>query len=216
MAEYLAYIQKVIGSSPISRTIYADMMKLADTLDSKSSSKECGFKSHYRYQICKKRSEKMISPTHGEISLRQAATLIKNFIELNPDEQYAIYVGSDSQNTYYTKMVTVIAVHRLGHGGQYFYEISKYDKIRDIRKKLYTETQLSLDMAERLLKEFHDIDFNYDADNIAFCIHIDCGVNGPSGAVIPEVVGYVHSMGYECQVKPDSPIASCIADRISK
>ena len=86
MAEYLAYIQKVIGSSPISRTIYADMMKLADTLDSKSSSKECGFKSHYRYQICKKRSEKMISPTHGEISLRQAATLIKNFIELNPDE----------------------------------------------------------------------------------------------------------------------------------
>ena len=61
-----------------------------------------------------------------------------------------------------------------------------------------------------------NINFNYDADNIAFCIHIDCGVNGPSGAVIPEVVGYVHSMGYECQVKPDSPIASCIADRISK
>lgn len=187
MAEYLAYIQKVVGSSPISRT-----------------------------KFVRKEVKKMISPTHGEISLRQAATLIKNFIERNPDEQYAIYIGSDSQNTYYTKMVTVIAVHKLGHGGQYFYEISKYDKIRDIRRKLYTETQLSLDMAEKLFKEFHDINFNYDADNIAFCIHIDCGVNGPSGAVIPEVVGYVHSMGYECQVKPDSPIASCIADRISK
>ncbi len=39
------------GSSPVIRTIYADMVELADTLDSKSSSKECGFKSHYRYQL---------------------------------------------------------------------------------------------------------------------------------------------------------------------
>lgn len=159
---------------------------------------------------------KMISPTHGEITLRETALLIKNFIELDSDGQYAIYIGSDSQNTYYTKMVTVIAVHKVGRGGQYFYEISKYDKIKDIRKKLYTETQLSLDMTEKLFEEFHFLGFDYDADNIAFCIHIDAGNGGPSGQVIPEVVGYVHSMGYECEVKPDSPIASCIADRISK
>lgn len=158
----------------------------------------------------------MISPTHGEISLRQVAILIKNFIELDPDSQYAIYIGSDSQNTYYTKMVTVIAVHKLGRGGQYFYEISKYDKIRDIRTKLYTETQLSLDMTDKLFNEFESIGFEYDAPNISFCIHIDAGENGPSSAVIPEVVGYVHSMGYDVEVKPDSPIASCIADRISK
>lgn len=113
-------------------------------------------------------------------------------------------------------MVTVVAVHKLGHGGQYFYEISKYDKIRDIRTKLYTETQLSLDMTDRLFNEFESIGFEYDAPNISFCIHIDAGENGPSGAVIPEVVGYVHSMGYDVEVKPDSPIASCIADRISK
>ena len=113
-------------------------------------------------------------------------------------------------------MVTVVAVHKVGHGGQYFYEISKYDKIKDIRTKLYTETQLSLEMTDRLFEEFHKLDFNYDADNIAFCIHIDAGNGGPSGQVIPEVVGYVHAMGYECEVKPSSPIASCIADRISK
>ena len=158
----------------------------------------------------------MISPTHGEISLRQTAILIKNFILSDSDGQYAIYIGSDSQNTYYTKMVTVIAVHKLGRGGQYFYEVSKYDKIRDIRTKLYTETQLSLDMTDRLFNEFENIGFEYDASNISFCIHIDAGENGPSGAVIPEVVGYVHSMGYDVEVKPDSPIASCIADRISK
>ena len=158
----------------------------------------------------------MISPTYGELTMRQTALSIKNFIELDPDSQYAIYIGSDSQNTYYTKMVTVIAVHKVGRGGQYFYEVSKYDKIRDIRTKLYTETQLSLDMAEKLFDEFHKIEFNYDADNISFCLHIDAGYNGPSSSVIAEVVGYVHSMGYDVEVKPDSPIASCIADRISK
>lgn len=158
----------------------------------------------------------MISPTLGQIELSEVARQIRDFIQEEPDREYAIYIGSDSQNSYYTKMVTVIAVHKLGRGGKYFYEVSKYNKIKDIRKKLYTETQLSLDMTERLFEEFHKIGFNYDADNIAFCIHIDAGTQGPSGAVIPEVVGYVHSMGYECEVKPDSPIASCIADRISK
>lgn len=169
-----------------------------------------------RTKTVRKEVRKVISPTHGEITLLQTALLIKDFIELDPDGKYAIYIGSDSQNTYYTKMVTVIAVHKLGRGGQYFYEISKYDKIRDIRTKLYTETQLSLEMTDRLFEEFHKIGFEYDAPNIAFCIHIDAGNAGPSGAVIPEVVGYVHSMGYDCEVKPSSPIASCIADRISK
>ena len=60
------------------------------------------------------------------------------------------------------------------------------------------------------------LNFDYTQSNISFTIHVDCGVNGPSGAVIPEVVGYIHAMGYECEIKPDSPIASCIADRISK
>ena len=158
----------------------------------------------------------MISPTYGQLQISEVATLIRNFISEDSDAQYAIYIGSDSQNTYYTKMVTVIAVHRLGHGGRYFYEISKYDKIKDIRKKLYTETQLSLDMTEKLFDEFQKIGFDYTSENISFTIHIDAGNGGPSGAVIPEVVGYVHAMGYECEVKPDSPIASCIADRISK
>ena len=158
----------------------------------------------------------MISPTLGQIELSEVARLVCDFVQEEPDREYAIYIGSDSQNSYYTKMVTVIAVHRLGRGGKYFYKISKYDKIKDIRKKLYTETQLSLEMTERLFEEFHKIGFDYSASNISFCIHIDAGTQGPSGAVIPEVVGYVHSMGYECEVKPDSPIASCIADRISK
>lgn len=158
----------------------------------------------------------LISPTKGEMELVDVARSIKEYVALEPEAMYGLYIGTDSQNTYYTKMVTVIAIHRLGRGGQYFYEISKFDKIKDIRQKIYTETQLSLDMVENLFNAMEDIDFDYTADNIKTCLHIDAGNNGPSGAVIPEVVGYVHSMGFACETKPDSPIASCIADRISK
>ena len=157
-----------------------------------------------------------ISPTKGEMELVDVARSIKEYVALEPEAMYGLYIGTDSQNTYYTKMVTVIAIHRLGRGGQYFYEISKFDKIKDIRQKIYTETQLSLDMVENLFNAMEDIDFDYTADNIKTCLHIDAGTNGPSGAVIPEVVGYVHSMGFACETKPDSPIASCIANRISK
>ena len=73
----------------------------------------------------------MINPTLGQIELADAACIIRDFIAEEPDREYAIYIGSDSQNSYYTKMVTVVAVHRLGRGGKYFYEISKYDKIKD-------------------------------------------------------------------------------------
>lgn len=158
----------------------------------------------------------LISPTKGQMELHEVAAAIKEYISKEPNAPYGLYVGTDSQNTYYTKMVTVIAVHRMGRGGIYFYEISKLDKIKDIRQKLYTETQLSLDMVERLFDALDSVSFDYTADNISVCLHIDAGDNGPSGAVIPEVVGYVHSMGFACETKPDSPIASCIADRISK
>lgn len=167
-------------------------------------------------KFVRKEVREVISPTHGEISLRQTAILIKNFIELDPDGEYAIYIGSDSQNTYYTKMVTVIAVHKLGRGGQYFYKISKYDKIKDIRRKLYTETQLSLDMTERLFEEFHNINFDYTRTNLALTLHVDAGFNGPSSQVIPGIVGYVKSLGFDVEVKPESVAACCIADRISK
>lgn len=158
----------------------------------------------------------MFNPTYGEVNLEEVAKIIKDFINEDVTSHYAIYIGSDSQNTFYTKMVTVIAIHREGHGGKYFYEIYKYDKIKDLRIKLFTETQLSLEMADKLFNAFDKINFDYLQDNISFTIHVDCGNNGPSSSVIPEVIGYVHSMGYNVEVKPNSPIASCIADRISK
>ena len=54
--------------------------------------------------------------------------------------------------------------------------------------------------------------------NCHFSIHIDAGHSnhGKTKDLIPELVGWIKSCGYDCEVKPDSFVASSIADKISK
>lgn len=158
----------------------------------------------------------MISPTLGKISLKEAVKLIATKIENKDDANWHLIIGTDSQNKYDTKIVTVIALHEVGHGGIYFYEIKHVSKIKDIRVKLYTETQTSLEIIDKLFEEFHNINFDYTRTNLALTLHVDAGFNGPSSQVIPGIVGYVRSLGFDVEVKPESVAACCIADRISK
>ena len=49
-------------------------------------------------------------------------------------------------------------------------------------------------------------------------IHVDAG-NSPKGKtreLIPGLVGWIRASGYDCCTKPESFVASTIADRISK
>jgi unsaturated chondroitin disaccharide hydrolase len=54
--------------------------------------------------------------------------------------------------------------------------------------------------------------------NCPIAIHVDAGnsTNGKTKELIPELVGWIRACGYDCQVKPESFVASTIADRISK
>lgn len=161
----------------------------------------------------------MVSPTLGTVTYEQIAESIKNYIEQDLGAHYAICIGTDSQNFDLTKIVTVITVHKLGKGGRFFYEISKIDKLKDIRRKLYTETQMSLDCAEKLFDALDKLaiesDFDYH-DYVSFSIHVDAGYNGPTKQLIPEIVGWIKSYGYDCEVKPNSPAASSVANKFSK
>lgn len=161
-----------------------------------------------------------VSPTHGKIDLGQVPDLLLDFYEAgSPEQEYSIIVGSDSQNFSYTKAVTVIAMVRHGHGGVFFYEITKMPLLHDVRSKLYTETQSSLETAMALIDLLEGSD-RY-AEMYRACpisIHVDAGNSdkGKTAALIPEIVGWVKSLGYDCQVKPESFVASSIADKISK
>ena len=54
--------------------------------------------------------------------------------------------------------------------------------------------------------------------DMAFSIHVDAGMNphGKTKELIPELVGWIKSLGYDCETKPESWVASSVADRISK
>ena len=159
-----------------------------------------------------------ISETYGKLELSQIPEKINEYYEKMKlyDTPIHIIVGTDSQNFDKTKLVSVIAVYCEGHGGIYFYEISRIDKIKDIRVKLHVETGEILKITTELvdlLESFPDLFMN-----TTLSIHIDAGLNpnGKTRELIPELVGWIKSCGYDCETKPESWVASTIADRISK
>lgn len=153
----------------------------------------------------------MYSPTYGKVSYEKMIEIIKNFITKSPHSEYKISVGTDSQNFGYTKTVLVVAVHRIGSGGIFFYDIKNVKKIINISQKLFFETSNSLDFAAKLSESLKK-----EAIDLGINIHVDAGKNGKTSKLIPEIVGWIKACGFNCETKPDSYAASSIADKYSK
>lgn len=153
----------------------------------------------------------MRSPTYGEVSYEKMIYIIKKFISKSPNSVYNISVGTDSQNFEDTKTVMVVAIHRVGSGGIFFYDVKRVKKITNIAQKLFFETSMSLDIATKLSEMLQEegIDFGIS-------IHVDAGNNGKTSKLIPEIVGWIKSCGFDCETKPNSYAASSIADKYSK
>ncbi len=163
---------------------------------------------------------KLKSPTRGNVTIKQMVEIVRDYVNAMPLEQYDITIGTDSQNFDRTKIVMVVAVHRRGKGGIFFYKVVYQKKITNIRVKLTKETSLSLALADEFLKEmeeeFYRSGFDYQADNINYAIHVDAGHDGKTNALIPEITAWVEAQGYHVKVKPDSYAASSIANKFSK
>lgn len=155
------------------------------------------------------------SPSKGELSLNELILEISRFIEEQPDSFYRLVIGTDSQ----TKgsngsseifFVTAVVIHREGLGGRYFWSKEKRAQKMFLRDRIYTETLLSLNLAEILVPLIRKAvpDSLYDLE-----IHIDVGPNGPTREMIKEVVGMVTGNGYIAKTKPQSWGAYVVADR---
>lgn len=116
-------------------------------------------------------------------------------------------------------MVSVVAMICEGHGGIFAYEIKHVDLIRNVRLKLHTETLDSLMLAEKIV-DMLESDSKYEAMYLScpLSIHVDAGnsAKGKTWQLIPELVGWVKSCGYDVKTKPESFVASTVADRLSK
>lgn len=158
------------------------------------------------------------------VNYAEMVAIIANYIKQNPDADYEITVGTDSQNHSSTRMVEVVAVCRVGSGGIFFVHIEVMDKISDLRQKIYEETSRSLENAHGLLDEIYlqivesDEDFDLEKLNIHFVVHCDIGRSRKSKTriLVQEIVGWVEAEGFECVIKPDSYTASGIANKFSK
>lgn len=160
----------------------------------------------------------MVSPTNGCVSMDDIASIIRQKV-LDGHGEFNVMIGTDSQNFDQTKMVMVIALHNVGHGGIFFYEVSRVRRIENVKEKLFFETTLSLQCAGQLMEAFERLKettgFDYEK-SLNFSIHVDAGYNGPSCQVIPEVVGWIRACGYNAVVKPESYAACSIANKYSK
>jgi len=160
------------------------------------------------------------SLTYGELEFKLIPEKILEYYNQNKhyNSQFDIIIGTDSQNFSDTKMVNVITVVCEGHGGIFFYEITRQPLIKDVRTKLHIETNTSLQIADKLIEYLEDKRYEELFMNAKFSIHVDAGNSdeGKTKQLIPELVGWIKSCGYDCETKPNSFAASSVADKISK
>jgi len=151
------------------------------------------------------------SPTYGELDLSQVRKRTLAFMEEVPEAKYRIVIGTDSApgKKGITDFVTALVIHRIGTGAIYFWQRYLEKKPLVLRQKIYQETSLSLQWAEKILTAFAQDGINrYDVE-----IHVDVGKFGETREMIAEVVGMVRGSGFLVKTKPESFAASNVADR---
>src|SRR5256886_5201482 len=87
--------------------------------------------------------------------------------------------------------VPAVIVHRVGHGGRYFYRKMFNRKMESLRQRILFETSLSLETAGLLSAELS----RNGHSELPVEIHLDVGPNGDTKRIIREVVGMVTGSG---------------------
>ncbi len=156
------------------------------------------------------------------LSFSDVIACIKYFIKANPDSEYRLAVGTDSQvKGRYTCFATGIHIHRVGQGA--WCCVSKRlenKRYKNLKEKIAKETSITYEIAYLLNEQLMDTLCNFTVEYKNFdCrleAHIDVGTKGETRKLIREMVGYFEGMGIDAKIKPDSFVASSYANRYSK
>ncbi len=156
--------------------------------------------------------KEFISPTYGRLSLDEVFSKLVAFINEDEDQSYNLIIGTDSFLSAETLFVSAIVIHRVGHGGRYYYKKITRKKMKSMRQRIFYEATMSIERASELRTRLNDNGFK----RLPVEIHLDVGENGETKEIIKEVVGMVNGSGYAAVTKPDSYGATKVADRHSK
>jgi len=156
-----------------------------------------------------------ISPTKGKMTIQGMVGELVRFMNEEPEYFYRLVIGTDSKSGKLNgkqklDFVTAVVIHRKGKGGRYFWQKKKIDRVASLRDKIYTETLLSIRLAEKLVP---DLTKRLNGERYKLEIHIDVGDVGPTREMIKEVVGMVNGNGFTAKTKPESYGAFVVADK---
>lgn len=132
--------------------------------------------------------------------------IVKHTLDiLNECPYIEIHIGTDSQNhRRNTVYVTAIAYRYGNRGVHYIYNKQKIKKIRDKWSRLWNECEYSIEVANWLTSKINvkvEIDLDYNSEEKHF-----------SSRLVGPAVGWVNSLGYKANIKPDNQIATRAAD----
>lgn len=163
------------------------------------------------------------NPTKGNLPVSQVIGELISYIQEKPEKFYDIIVGCDSSSGEDPHFPVVVAILRKGEGGRFFLKKIKYPKSENRkfihwRNRILQEVLLSCDLALVLREDFENKIKELSSQNLHYqfrYIHADIGENGQTKDMVKELTGLIIGNGFEPKIKPESFVASVVADRYS-
>jgi hypothetical protein len=160
------------------------------------------------------------SPTKGNLTIEGVLDEMQKYMGEKPDRFYDIIVGCDSPSTDEPFFPVVVVILRVGEGGRFFLKKINYPQIlgkkflnwktRVLQEVLFS-CELALFLREAFEKKIKSLP---ESSNYQFrYIHADIGENGATKDMVKEVIGLIRGNGFEPKIKPESFVASTVADR---
>ncbi|PIR72262.1 MAG: hypothetical protein COU42_01970 [Candidatus Nealsonbacteria bacterium CG10_big_fil_rev_8_21_14_0_10_36_24] len=163
------------------------------------------------------------NPTRGNLLANEVLDEMLNYIQEKPEKFYDIIVGCDSSSGENPYFPVVVAILRVGEGGRFFLKKIKYPRPQNRkfihwRNRILQEVLLSCDLALFLREDFQKKIQEIDNGKLHYqfrYIHADIGENGQTKDMVKELTGLILGNGFEPKIKPESFVASVVADRYS-
>lgn len=163
------------------------------------------------------------NPTKGNLNSEEVMDEIISYMGQKPEGNYEIIVGCDSSSGEDPHFPLAVAILRTGEGGRFFLKKVKYPadfnkRFLNWKNRILQEVLLSCELASSLKEKFEKKIKNIPGNGFRYqirYIHADIGENGKTKDMIKELTGLIRGNGFEPKIKPESYIASTLADRYS-
>ena len=73
--------------------------------------------------------------------------VIVDYINQGPGQTYNLIIGTDSFLNSSTLFVSAVIIHRVGHGGRYFYKKTPRRKMDNLKQRIFFEAAMSIELA---------------------------------------------------------------------